>query len=103
RLARGNVRRALGRQPDNPFLGRHTLDFGPRGVDDAAAGASGTMPWEAVGQVEETASHLYLFISPLQGVIIPKRGQSADVLQAVRAQLRAHVPGAVLADAADKQ
>lgn len=35
RLARGNVRRALGRQPDNPFLGRHTLDFGPRGVDDA--------------------------------------------------------------------
>ncbi|WP_262340811.1 YcxB family protein, partial [Bordetella pertussis] len=54
----------------------------PRGVDDAAAGASGTMPWEAVGQVEETASHLYLFISPLQGVIIPKRGQSADVLQA---------------------
>ncbi|CPQ08552.1 membrane protein [Bordetella pertussis] len=89
------MRRALGRQPDNPFLGRHTLDFGPRGVDDAA--------WEAVGQVEETASHLYLFISPLQGVIIPKRGQSADVLQAVRAQLRAHVPGAVLADAADKQ
>ncbi|CFM96801.1 membrane protein [Bordetella pertussis] len=79
------MRRALGRQPDNPFLGRHTLDFGPR------------------GQVEETASHLYLFISPLQGVIIPKRGQSADVLQAVRAQLRAHVPGAVLADAADKQ
>ncbi|CFM13532.1 membrane protein [Bordetella pertussis] len=97
------MRRALGRQPDNPFLGRHTLDFGPRGVDDAAAGASGTMPWEAVGQVEETASHLYLFISPLQGVIIPKRGQSADVLQAGRAQLRAHVPGAVLADAADKQ
>ncbi|CPQ80292.1 membrane protein [Bordetella pertussis] len=82
------MRRALGRQPDNPFLGRHTLDFGPRGVE---------------GQVEETASHLYLFISPLQGVIIPKRGQSADVLQAVRAQLRAHVPGAVLADAADKQ
>ncbi|ANY15333.1 YcxB family protein [Bordetella pseudohinzii] len=95
-MARANVRRALKRDPENPFLGKHRLDFGPEGVADAGERASGSLPWDLVRDAEETADYLFLFIAPTQGVIIPKRGQREEDLQAVRAELRAHVPRALL-------
>lgn len=90
-LVRMNTRRMLARQPDTLYLGRHELDFGPEGVTDTTATASGRMDWTDVCRVEETPEHLYVILGTLQGVIIPKRGQDAATLQAVRAQLRAHV------------
>lgn len=90
-LVRMNTRRMLARQPDTLYLGRHELDFGPDGVTDTTATASGRMDWTDVRRVEETPEHLYVILGTLQGVIIPKRGQDAATLQAVRAQLRAHV------------
>ncbi|SEK07811.1 YcxB family protein [Achromobacter sp. NFACC18-2] len=90
-LVRMNTRRMLARQPDTLYLGRHELDFGPEGVTDTTATASGRMDWTDVRRVEETPEHLYVILGTLQGVIIPKRGQDAATLQAVRAQLRAHV------------
>ncbi|RAP59957.1 hypothetical protein A6B37_24785 [Achromobacter sp. HZ01] len=90
-LVRKNTRRMLARQPDELFLGRHRLEFGPDGVSDFTAAASGRMAWSDVRRVEETPDHLYVILGTLQGVIIPKRGQDAATLEAVRAQLRAHV------------
>lgn len=90
-LVRMNTRRMLARQPDTLYLGRHELDFGPEGVTDTTATATGRMDWTDVRRVEETPEHLYVILGTLQGVIIPKRGQDAATLQAVRAQLRAHV------------
>ncbi|AMD49913.1 hypothetical protein BTL50_15255 [Bordetella holmesii] len=95
-LARKNVRRAFKRDPENPFLGEHRLDFRPEGVTDAGERASGSLPWDLVREVEETSDYLFLFIAPTQGVIVPKRGQSEQDLRAVRDVLRAHVPRAVL-------
>jgi len=90
-LVRMNTRRMLAKQPDTLYLGRHELDFGPDGVTDSTASASGHMAWMDVRRVEETPEHLYVILGTLQGVIIPKRGQDAATLQAVRAQIRAHV------------
>lgn len=90
-LVKMNTRRMLARQPDTLYLGRHELDFGPDGVTDTTATASGRMAWSDVRRVEETPEHLYVILGTLQGVIIPKRGQDAATLQAVRAQMRAHV------------
>ncbi|HEY9269567.1 MULTISPECIES: YcxB family protein [Achromobacter] len=90
-LVRMNTRRMLKRQPDELFLGRHQLDFGPDGITDTTATASGRMDWSDVRRVEETPQHLYVILGTLQGVIIPKRGQDAATLDAVRSQLRAHV------------
>jgi hypothetical protein len=90
-LVRMNTRRMLAKQPDTLYLGRHELDFGPDGVTDTTASASGRMAWTDVRRVEETPQHLYVILGTLQGVIIPKRGQDAATLQAVRAQMRAHV------------
>ncbi|MGE8702897.1 MAG: YcxB family protein [Achromobacter sp.] len=90
-LVRMNTRRMLAKQPDTLYLGRHELDFGPDGVTDSTASASGHMAWTDVRRVEETPEHLYVILGTLQGVIIPKRGQDAATLQAVRAQMRAHV------------
>lgn len=90
-LVKMNTRRMLAKQPDTLYLGRHELDFGPDGVTDTTATASGHMAWSDVRRVEETPEHLYVILGTLQGVIIPKRGQDAATLQAVRAQMRAHV------------
>ncbi|AXA69143.1 YcxB family protein [Achromobacter insolitus] len=90
-LVRMNTRRMLKRQPDELFLGRHQLDFGPEGITDTTATASGRMDWSDVRRVEETPEHLYVILGTLQGVIIPKRGQDAATLDRVRSELRAHV------------
>jgi len=90
-LVKMNTRRMLAKQPDTLYLGRHELDFGPDGVTDTTATASGHMAWSDVRRVEETPEHLYVILGTLQGVIIPKRGQDTATLQAVRAQMRAHV------------
>ncbi|KRB16788.1 MAG: hypothetical protein K0S02_4007 [Achromobacter mucicolens] len=90
-LVKMNTRRMLAKQPDTLYLGRHELDFGPDGVTDTTATASGHMAWSDVRRVEETPEHLYVILGTLQGVIIPKRGQDASTLQAVRTQMRAHV------------
>ncbi len=90
-LVKKNTRRMLARHPDDLFLGRHQLDFGPEGISDSTASASGRMDWADVRRVEETPDHLYVILGTLQGVIIPKRGQDAATLDAVRGQLRAHV------------
>ncbi|MBO1016762.1 YcxB family protein [Achromobacter sp. SD115] len=99
-LVRMNTRRMLKRQPDELFLGRHQLDFGPDGITDTTATASGRMDWSDVRRVEETPQHLYVILGTLQGVIIPKRGQDAATLDAVRTQLRAHVADAQLMSSA---
>jgi len=102
-LVRKNTRRMLARQPDELFLGRHRLDFGPEGILDSTATASGRMDWSDVRRVEETPEHLYVILGTLQGVIIPKRGQDAATLDAVRAQLRAHVADTQLMPSAQAQ
>lgn len=99
-LVRMNTRRMLKKQPDDLFLGRHQLDFGPDGILDTTAGASGQMQWSDIRRVEETPQHLYVILGTLQGVIIPKRGQDAATLAAVRAQMRAHVADTQLAASA---
>ncbi|MFJ1302344.1 YcxB family protein [Pseudomonadota bacterium AL_CKDN230030165-1A_HGKHYDSX7] len=95
-MARFNVRRAFAREPDNPFLGRHHFLFEEEGVGDATEHASGSVPWDMVRSAEETPDYLFLFIAPLQGVILPKRGQDPAALAAVRAQVRAHVSASQL-------
>ncbi|MCW0211298.1 YcxB family protein [Achromobacter veterisilvae] len=99
-LVRMNTRRMLKKQPDDLFLGQHRLDFGPEGISDTTATASGRMDWSDIRRVEETPQHLYVILGTLQGVIIPKRGQDAATLEAVRAQLRAHVADTQLAPSA---
>lgn len=99
-LVRMNTRRMLAKQPDTLYLGRHELDFGPEGISDTTASASGRMDWADVRRVEETPQHLYVILGTLQGVIIPKRGQDAATLEAVRAQVRAHVADTQLAPSA---
>ncbi|MFY0480359.1 YcxB family protein [Achromobacter marplatensis] len=99
-LVKMNTRRMLKKQPDDLFLGRHQLDFGAEGILDTTASASGRMDWSDIRRVEETPQHLYVILGTLQGVIIPKRGQDAATLEAVRAQLRAHVADTQLAPSA---
>ncbi|SAI57505.1 membrane protein [Bordetella ansorpii] len=98
-LIRMNVRRLLRQQADQPFLGVHRLDFSDDGIADTTDSVSGLVPWEAVSRVEESADYLYVMLGGLQGVIVPKRGQSDAVLDPVRDVLRRHVADVSLARA----
>jgi len=95
-LIRANARKLVRQQPEGLFLGAHRLAFGDEGIDDSTEAASGRVPWDAVSRVEETADYLYVMLGGQQGVVVPKRGQPAGTLAAVRQVLRAHVADARL-------
>ncbi|PFG16231.1 YcxB-like protein [Propionicimonas paludicola] len=60
------------------------------GVHDATPDGTSTVSWRGIDRVEETPSHAFIFVGPIQAYVIPKRiGGSAvaDFLAAVRAGL----------------
>lgn len=102
-LVRLNTRRMLAKRPDGLFLGHRQLTFGAQGIEDRIADTSGRIAWDEVRRVEETPRYFYVILGTLQGAIIPKRGQDAATLDAVRARLREHVADAQLQGAAQPQ
>ncbi len=60
------------------------------GVHDATLDGTSTVSWRGIERVEETATHAFIFVGPIQAYIIPKRAGAsavADFLAAVRAGL----------------
>lgn len=86
---RGVVRGMLGRNPREGFLGPQRLEAGPEGVTLESAHQRGTYRWSGVAGVEETATHLFVMLGEVYGIIVPKRGQDAAALAALRAEAAA--------------
>jgi len=62
------------------------------GVHDATPDGTSTVSWRGIERVEETATHAFIFVGPIQAYIVPKRigvPAVADFLTAVRAGLAA--------------
>lgn len=60
------------------------------GVHDATPNGTSSVTWAGIDRVEETATHAFIFVGPLQAYVIPKRiGESAvaQFLTVVRAGL----------------
>ena len=70
-------------------LGPASLEADEVGLRAASAGTVNTAPWASIQRVEETESHGFIYVGPLEAVIVPKRAEGAEaMLRTVR--VRSH-------------
>ncbi|MBR0666764.1 YcxB family protein [Roseomonas hellenica] len=89
RRLRAQVRTMLGRNPRESFLGKQQLEVGPEGVTIDSPLLRATYRWPAVVGAEETEAHLFIMLGEVYGIIVPKRGQDAAALAALRSTVAA--------------
>lgn len=89
RRLRSVVRTMLGRNPRESFLGPQQLELEPEGVTVENAHLRATYRWPAVVGAEETEAHLFIMLGEVYGIIVPKRGQDAAALAALRSTVAA--------------
>lgn len=85
-LARWNYRAAL-RGPESDFLAPLTYEATVQSI--AVRSARGMLERTVLVSVEETPAHLFLFFGPQSAIILPKRGQPPEALDAFRAAAQA--------------
>lgn len=91
RFARRSVTAQLRRLSRQGALGRTgpvRLRWDDTGLHEDAIGASATAEWSRVDRVEETAEHLFLFLGPLEALVVPRRAGGAVVTLAQEARTR---------------
>lgn len=87
-VARWNYRAAL-RGPDSDFLAPLTYQATTQSV--SVRSPRGMLERTVLTSVEETPAHLFLFFGPRSAIILPRRGQPAETLEAFRAAAQALV------------
>ncbi|MGO1076168.1 YcxB family protein [Inquilinus sp. CA228] len=76
---RRSIQRTIGSDPGATFEGQVDLVLDDQGVDCRSDGSHSLMEWRAFRRVEETPTHIFLLISDLQALIIPKRDLSVEL------------------------
>lgn len=74
----------LAKTGDLGRLGDTVLTWDDSGLTESAAASQAIVGWERVRRVEETASHVFIFLGELEALIVPKRA-GAGVAELVRA------------------
>ena len=91
-LAR-RVRRIYSAESAPSALGEHTLMIDSDGIVVANEHTRSELAWSSIVSLGETSAHIFVFIGPLQAIVIPRasvRGTSPDsVLEALRPHVRA--------------
>jgi len=69
--------------------GATTLVWDDHGITESAASSRASVGWERLDRVEETPRHLFLFVGPLEGLIVPKRagGEVAELARYARERI----------------
>lgn len=93
RRVRKLLRRMLGSEPRETFLGPQRLEVGPDGVALEGGGVKAHYAWSAIDGLDETAEHLFLMTGKVHGIIIPKRALDASDLARLSACVRASIGG----------
>lgn len=80
--------------PDKSRMGYgpHRLSAGAEGIRIEARHIAMQMQWSAFVRFEETALHLFLYVSRIRAFVIPKRGLDPDVLGELSALCRQQLP-----------
>jgi hypothetical protein len=57
------------------------MNFDEQGITEQFEGGSGTYSWELILKLKQNKKHFYLYLSPTNALIIPKRvfGSSGEV------------------------
>lgn len=88
---RRSIQRAVGSRPGATFEGPVDLVLDGTGVECNSEGTHSTMEWRTIRRIEETPTHLFLMMSEVQALIIPKRDLSPELISDVRQYVGAHI------------
>jgi hypothetical protein len=80
---RAAIRRSVGSQPGATFEGVVDFVMDGRGIDCGSDGSHTAMEWRTLQRVEETSTHVFLMMSDIQGLIIPKRDLSPELVSEI--------------------
>ena len=78
-IQRFSIRQTIGSNPGATFEGRVDLALDDQGVDCRSDGTHSAMEWRAFHGVEESSTHIFLMLSEIQGLIIPRRDLSPEL------------------------
>lgn len=88
-LHRWNVRRVVrtmvGRTPREDYLGRKRIEATADGIAVTGTNSLNRYGWDAVTGLQETADILLVMLGETFAIVVPKRGQDAARLEALRA------------------
>jgi hypothetical protein len=90
-IQRRSIRRAIGSNPGATFEGPVDLVMDGKGVECSSDGTHSTMDWRTIRRIEETPMHLFLMMSDLQALIIPKRDLTPELVSDVRRHVSIHL------------
>jgi hypothetical protein len=87
---RRNAAKAYSGTRSKGVLGKHTVVIEPGGVTEKASVSESKSTWSGVEKIEDDNQYIYIFTSPLQAHVIPKRAfgsreESQTFLQTAKA------------------
>lgn len=96
-LHRWNLRRVVramvGRAPREEYLGHKRIEATAEGIEVSGANSVNRYGWEAVAGLRETDGLILVMLGETIAILVPRRGQAAAALDALRAMVAAHMAG----------
>ncbi len=74
------------------FGGTRTLELSDEGIEESNEDGSNTVPWDKIESIDETETHVFIFIGPVQAAVIPKARVRGD-LDAFANEVRRRIGG----------
>lgn len=78
-FVRASIRRAISEKPGATLEGNVDIVMDGEGVHCTSEGSRSTIEWGIVRQVQDTPTHIFLMVSDLQALLIPKRDLSPEL------------------------
>ena len=75
---RRNTSKAYSTTRSKGVLGKHTLVIEPSGLQEKGSVSESKVAWSGVEKIEDDTQYIYIFTSPLQAHVIPKRAFRSD-------------------------
>jgi len=78
--------------PENTkAFGRQTVTLSPDGYHSSRPGAEATIAWDHVVRLAETSDHVFLYLSAIDAIVIPRRSVEGASFEDVKARLCEYV------------
>ena len=78
--------------PDNAkTFGRETVTLTPEGFHTSRPGAEATIAWDNVLKLAETPDHIFLYLSAVNAIVIPRRSLEGASFEAAKRQLQQYM------------
>lgn len=78
RVARSTVKKMLQRQ-DQKIAGWYSYRLADDGIHGSGPNGVGVFYWSAIGDIRETADHVFVMVGGAQAIVIPKAGGDQTV------------------------